>query len=152
MDLFERIETLVLSLTNGQDHASALHELGRCFHTLKGRRRKRWADELASRVHLLEGHLEESGGQINADLLDMLHASTGHLEGVIDALRRGPSPEAASVSSAARRDASDERPNDRATPITPIEKASPASDGPLPLVEQEPADGPVRISAGRSMS
>ena len=56
-DLFGRIQELVLGLGGGDD-AGRLHELGRCFHTLKGAAGSVGLGGLAAAIHALEDELE----------------------------------------------------------------------------------------------
>src|SRR5262249_13347410 len=89
-DLFERIESLVLSLGRGTGHGheATLYELGRCFHTLKGPAGSVGLIELASRVHFLQQGIEGAAGRITPELLDQLRQTLGHLETVLDSLRQ----------------------------------------------------------------
>ena len=54
-ELFERIERIVIRLDSRDDPREAIHELGRCLHTLKGAAGSVGLNELASLVHELEG-------------------------------------------------------------------------------------------------
>src|SRR5207248_5327499 len=58
-DLFERIEKLVVGLNHQDDPRGAVHELGCCFHTLKGAAGSVGLHELATLVHELEERLEQ---------------------------------------------------------------------------------------------
>jgi chemotaxis protein histidine kinase CheA len=135
LDLFERIQSLVVSLGGGDDPQGTLTELSRCFHTLKGAAGSVGLIELASRIHCLEQGLEEASGQLTAELLNQLHEALGHLEAVLDSLRQGGSP------------APVPGPGPGSEPVRPpaamqgIEDDRPAGD--------EPADGPVRVPAGK---
>ena len=155
IDLFERIEALVLSLNRGPGHVPALHELGRCYHTLKGAAGSVGLIELASRVHFLEEELEEAGSVVSPELLDRLHQSLSHLEGVLDALRQGPRPRVETELGArtvAEDDSSRREPRQEGTtsvsgPTATVEPGrSSANDPPS---SNEPADGPVRVSSAR---
>src|SRR5271157_3779181 len=87
MDLFERIEPLVLGLGRDTDPRQSLRELGRCFHTLKGAAGSVGLADLATLVHALEEHLEETSSPASADLIDVLHQTLGYLDGLIGLLR-----------------------------------------------------------------
>jgi chemotaxis protein histidine kinase CheA/ActR/RegA family two-component response regulator len=153
LDLFERIESLVLNLSRGTGHESTLHELGRCFHTLKGAAGSVGLIELASRVHYLEQGLEDAAGEVTPQLLDELRQALGHLEGVLDSLRMGSGPGArpeprveqglASAESLVREELLRHE-TSRSRPGGEEEK--PAADEPL---STEPADGPIRIPSSR---
>jgi chemotaxis protein histidine kinase CheA len=93
LDLFERIESLVLGLGRGTGQQGALHELGRCLHTLKGAAGSVGLTALASEVHHLEQELEDAGGTVTTPLLDELHEMLAHLEVVLDRLRQGSKPQ-----------------------------------------------------------
>ena len=86
-DLFERIEPLVLGLGRDADPRQSLRELGRCFHTLKGAAGSVGLADLATLVHALEEHLEETSSPASADLIDVLYQMLGYLEGLIGLLR-----------------------------------------------------------------
>src|SRR5271157_1115906 len=72
-DLLERIEPLVLGLGRDADPRQSLRELGRCFHTLKGAAGSVGLADLATLVHALEEHLEETSSPASADLIDVLY-------------------------------------------------------------------------------
>ena len=86
-DLFERIEPLVLGLGRDADPRQSLRELGRCFHTLKGAAGSVGLADLATLVHALEEHLEETSSPASADLIDVLHQTLGYLDGLLGLLR-----------------------------------------------------------------
>ena len=86
-DLFERIEPLVLGLGRDADPRQSLRELGRCFHTLKGAAGSVGLADLATLVHALEEHLEETSSPASADLIDVLYQTLGYLDGLIGLLR-----------------------------------------------------------------
>ncbi len=86
-DLFERIEPLVLGLGRDTNPRQSLRELGRCFHTLKGAAGSVGLADLATLVHALEEHLEETSSPASADLIDVLHRTLGYLDGLIGLLR-----------------------------------------------------------------
>src|SRR5262249_44463429 len=81
-DLFDRIETLVLSLARGQVQSETFHELGRCFHTLKGAAGSVGLVQLAALVHAMEEQLEGAAGAASDELIDLLHRLLHYLEGV----------------------------------------------------------------------
>ena len=153
LDLFERIESLVLSLNRGAGQESTLNELGRCFHTLKGAAGSVGLMELASRVHHLEQALEDAAGQITATLLDQLHEALSHLERVLDSLRQGsgsgPRPEECARPRPAAVLGLDQPHSPPQWPriSTAVEEEKPLRDEP-PL-QVEAADGPIRIPASR---
>jgi chemotaxis protein histidine kinase CheA/ActR/RegA family two-component response regulator len=157
-DLFDRIEALVLSFGRGGRQAENLHELGRCFHTLKGAAGSVGLGPLAALIHGMETRLESAAGEVSEGLLDELHRLLHSIEGVFLALRRG-----------------DETTPEPAPPVDPRARAAKAA-GPLapptgdktpprtepaaaPLVsaaQQAPAggegtgtEGPVRVSSER---
>ncbi|MBV8309483.1 MAG: response regulator [Planctomycetaceae bacterium] len=86
-DLFERIEPLVLGLGRDADPRQSLRELGRCFHTLKGAAGSVGMADLATLVHALEEHLEETSSPASAGLIDVLYQMLGYLDGLIGLLR-----------------------------------------------------------------
>jgi chemotaxis protein histidine kinase CheA/CheY-like chemotaxis protein len=92
-DLFTRIQELVLGLGRGDD-GSALHELGRCYHTLKGAAGSVGLTIFASQIHTLEDRLEEAEGTASDSLIRHLEISLEQMEVVLQALRGGTgSPE-----------------------------------------------------------
>ena len=84
-DLFGRIQELVLGLGGG-DEARQLHELARCYHTLKGAAGSVGLVGLASEIHALEDRLERAEGRASADLIQWLERSLERIESVLDAL------------------------------------------------------------------
>jgi chemotaxis protein histidine kinase CheA len=88
-ELVERIEPLVLGLGRGDDDGEALHELGRCLHTLKGAAGSVGIADLATLIHALEERIEASSGQASPDLIDLLHQTLGYLDGLLGWLRQG---------------------------------------------------------------
>ncbi len=153
LDLFERIESLILSLSRGSGHEDALHELGRCFHTLKGAAGSVGLIELASRVHYLEEGLEDAAGHVTPELLTQLHQTLSHLEGVLDSLRQGSGsghrPERCAEHVPAPAVNRDRPESPREGPRTSAprgEEEKPVGDEPLAT---EPADGPIRIPSSR---
>lgn len=92
-DLFDRIGDLVLGLSRPGDHSESLHELCRCFHTLKGAAGSVGLLELSSLVHSLEERLTAcSIGVASDELIDLLHGGLRYLEELIEVLRQGPAP------------------------------------------------------------
>ncbi len=85
-DLFERVETLVLDLGREPENAETHHELGRCFHTLKGAAGSVGLLQVAALIHSVEEEMEASAG---GQLVDTLHEVLHYLDGVFAALRRG---------------------------------------------------------------
>ena len=88
-DLFERIESFVLGLSSPADHRDSIHELKRCFHTLKGAAGSVGLADLATLVHELEERLGQAECVVSPDLEDLLHQVVNYLEGLIACLRRG---------------------------------------------------------------
>ena len=88
-ELFERIEPVVLGLGRAGNDAEALHQLGRCFHTLKGAAGSVGLGDLAQYVHGLEEYLEAAEAPATPDLIDLLLEAVGHLERLLDHLRKG---------------------------------------------------------------
>jgi chemotaxis protein histidine kinase CheA len=91
-ELVERIEPLVLGLGRGTDDVEALHELGRCLHTLKGAAGSVGISDLAALVHALEERIEASRGHASAELIDLLFRTLGYLDGLLGWLRTGGEP------------------------------------------------------------
>ena len=89
-ELFERIERIVVGLGSLDDHREAIHELGRCFHTLKGAAGSVGLNELATLVHELEERLGQACGGVSPGLNDLLHQVVDYLDRLIGWLRRGP--------------------------------------------------------------
>jgi chemotaxis protein histidine kinase CheA/ActR/RegA family two-component response regulator len=156
LDLFERIESLVLSLGRGGGQQTTLHELSRCFHTLKGAAGSVGLFELASRVHHLEEELEDASCTVTPELIDHLHEALAHLEGILEGLRRGPNGDSARghgkcVAPDPTAAPSPDSPLLQAEPIhdstAAAEAKRPSSDEPALPAEQ--ADGPIRIPASR---
>jgi chemotaxis protein histidine kinase CheA/ActR/RegA family two-component response regulator len=84
-DIHGRIQELALGLGGGDD-ARILHELGRCYHTLKGAAGSVGLIGLAGRIHALEDQLEQAGGRVSAGLMNGLEGSLVELEAVLAAL------------------------------------------------------------------
>lgn len=128
-DLFGRIQELVLGLGSGPD-AGRLHELGRCYHTLKGAAGSAGLTLLAAMIHDLEDRLEDAGGSCPDDLVRRMEESLSTIEGTLEALddREGPDDESPTVD-----------------PTAPPASAPPAGEG----HDHPEADGLIRMPAGR---
>jgi chemotaxis protein histidine kinase CheA len=87
-ELFERIENLVVGLNTHSDARGAIHELARCFHTLKGAAGSVGLRELAELIHALEEQIERAAGRVSPGLNDLLHQVVAYLDGLITLLRR----------------------------------------------------------------
>ena len=87
-DLFERVEGLVMNLHRAPDSAEVLHELGRCFHTLKGAAGSVGLVEFAGRVHALEDEIEGATRPVAPELLDLLDVAVTDFEDTLHALRK----------------------------------------------------------------
>jgi chemotaxis protein histidine kinase CheA len=150
-DLFERIETLVLNLKEEGPHAETLHELSRCYHTLKGAAGSVGLLELASSVHLLEDRLEAAGGFASVELIDRLYESIRELEEVVFALRQGgpagslaePAPAQPGLAAEAIRD---EAWGDH---LEEFETAEGAPRPVSPASRTADDEGPIRVSSHR---
>ena len=155
LDLFERVESLVVSLTRGTGHERTLSELGRCFHTLKGAAGSVGLIELASRVHYLGARTpEDAGGLVTPELLDQLRQTLGHLEEVLDSLRQGsgsgPHPERCAdpgPAPAVRFDRPESPRQGHRTTI-PLGKEEERAGG-EPLSAAEPDGGPIRVRSSQ---
>jgi chemotaxis protein histidine kinase CheA/CheY-like chemotaxis protein len=143
-DLFDRIGDLVLGLGRQGDQSEALHELCRCFHTLKGAAGSVGLLELASLVHSLEERLSGcSTGTASDELIDLLHGGLRYLEELLEVLRQGPAagrgPEPALAPE----------------PSWPAAERSPAARDEKPVEESVPvpaaaaAEGPLRVPSAR---
>lgn len=129
-DLLARIQELVLGLGGGED-ARLLHELGRCYHTLKGAAGSVGLIGLATDIHDLEDRLELAGGHAPAELCRRLEGSLAQIESVLGALA-GPGPNRPSAGAESG-------------------QTQPASDGgdrPAAAASEEP-DGLIRVPAER---
>ncbi len=153
-DLFDRIETLVLSLGRGQRQTETLHEVGRCFHTLKGAAGSVGLLQLAALVHAMEEQLEAVNGEATDTLIDLLHRLLHYLEGVFIALRRSgqPSPEPEPDRLPAEPTGSQGPPSDPDVSLTgpravPLRRRTDATGS--SQADAEAAEGPVRVSAER---
>lgn len=121
-DLFERIEQIVFRVNSRDNARDALHELGRCLHTLKGAAGSVGLKELAALVHELEGRLAQANDSVSQDVNDVLHGFVGYLDGLIVLLRRGP---------------------DRQEETAPGSSEAPATS------QTAGSDGPIRVPASR---
>jgi chemotaxis protein histidine kinase CheA/ActR/RegA family two-component response regulator len=174
LDLFERIEPLVLNLGRGStgSHENTLTELRRCFHTLKGAAGSVGLLDLASRIHCLEQQIEDAPRGITPELLDELHQALSYLERVLDVLRKGPTPSPGPcpcptptpipepVARGNRPEPNlEERTGDRgqrtedkgqrtvSSVSLAVAESRPGGDG--PQASPEAADGPVRVAPAR---
>jgi chemotaxis protein histidine kinase CheA/ActR/RegA family two-component response regulator len=137
-DLFERIEALVLGLGRGGPEADALHEMGRCFHTLKGAAGSVGLADLSSLVHALESRLEETPGAAAPELVDQLHDGLRQIDGMLAALRDGQAPKTGPHPEvAARGEAPD--PETSRPSATSAESSTPAAS----------AEGPLRVPSAK---
>jgi chemotaxis protein histidine kinase CheA/ActR/RegA family two-component response regulator len=95
-DLFARIQERVLGLGAGGDDSAGLHELGRCYHTLKGAAGSAGLTGLAAMIHSLEDELEEASGAVPDDLVRRMEESLSMIEGILEVLddRESPDPSA----------------------------------------------------------
>ena len=142
-DLFERIETLVLNLDRQTDPSDALHELGRCFHTLKGAAGSVGLIELAQKIHELEDHLERNAGPIRPALVDPLHDALRYLDGVIRALGTGPGPSVPAPPTTPTPTLAPARAPAEAAPVREVRPIEAESLGPAA------AEGPLRVPSMR---
>lgn len=108
-DLLTRIQDLVLRIGRGDD-SQTLHELGRCYHTLKGASGSVGLTTLATRIHELEDAIETGGGSAEGPLIGRLEESLSWIETTLDALRG----------------------SERTTPSEPIAAIAQDEPGPLP--------------------
>ena len=165
-DLFERIEPLVLGLGRDADPRQSLRELGRCFHTLKGAAGSVGLADLATLVHALEEHLEETSSPASADLIDVLHQTLGYLDGLIGLLRTrssgtGGSDRSSTVSIIPGKRHQHHRPRTSISRIPPSVRHRPSGRTRSSLSCQESSsegategsaaagDGPIRVPASR---
>lgn len=147
-DLFERIEALVLGLDQQADPSEALHELGRCYHTLKGAAGSVGLLELASLVHSLEERLDGPPATVTTEMTDLFMAGLRYLEGILQALGGGPAP----VSAPARMAEPAPRPGPPSprgdAPASPAEKPAPAEEPATPQ-QGVATEGPLRVPSAR---
>ncbi|RUL82001.1 hybrid sensor histidine kinase/response regulator [Tautonia sociabilis] len=85
-DLLGRIQELVLGLDGGGGDVARLHELGRCYHTLKGAAGSAGLTALAARIHALEDALEAADGPPAEPLVRRMEQMLSTIEGVLGAL------------------------------------------------------------------
>jgi chemosensory pili system protein ChpA (sensor histidine kinase/response regulator) len=165
-DLFERIEPLVLGLGRATDPQESVRELGRCFHTLKGAAGSVGLADLATLVHALEEHLEQTSSPASGDLIDVLHRTLGYLDGLIGLLRTRSARTGGNARSVAGFGQGVKDPSapasssieDQGSTVAPEPGVGPDR---LPPVHQESssetttegsastADGPIRVPASR---
>jgi chemotaxis protein histidine kinase CheA len=140
-DLFERIEPLVLGLSQPADPSAGFDELARCFHTLKGAAGSVGLTELAAHVHALEEHLESARGSVGEGLVELLLQTLGYLEGLLRLLRTrrsGPSEPPAA------------RPHEAPAVVETVAAAgAPSMPQSANPVEDSTAEGPIRVPASR---
>lgn len=137
-DLLARIQELVLGLGQPGDSAR-LHELGRCYHTLKGASGSVGLSSLAGFIHDLEDAIEQGGGSADAILIGKLEESLSIIEGTLDALR-GSGPidgQDATLET--------ERTGDSGPPSLSDQGGQPTAQGSDP----SEADGLIRVPATR---
>ena len=139
-DLFDRLETLVLSLGRGVRHSEILNELGRCFHTLKGAAGSVGLGSVAAVIHATEEELEKAEGEATDSLVEYLHKLLHYLEEVFIALRRGDSANPAPEEFVQRK--SDPPPAIRAPSRSPA---------PLSTERRKPSNQPPEASFGVSI-
>ncbi len=146
IDLFERIESIVTGLGSLDNHRDAIHELCRCFHTLKGAAGSVGLNELSTLVHELEERLGQTS-DISPELNDLLHQVVDYLDRLIDWLRRGPTTfneTAALPTSGASASLSP-----AALPSLSAADPSQVLTEPIATAHLAPADGPIRVPAAR---
>ncbi|MFO0909561.1 MAG: response regulator [Isosphaeraceae bacterium] len=139
-DLFERIQSQVLTLSAGQPQPEPLHELGRCLHTLKGAAGSVDLSGLAMLIHAMEEQLEVAAGVPSTGLIDLLHQLLGYIESIFDLLR--------GVCSLERTPEERWQPTQPAAPPSRTPAPKPASEPPPPRptpprVAVAPAPAPV---------
>lgn len=88
LDLSERIQNLIVDLTQEGDRAEALRELCRCLHTLKGAAGSVGLTELARGLHRLEDDLEAADDLDSCVLVERVDQVFRELEQTIAALRQ----------------------------------------------------------------
>ncbi|WP_152049628.1 hybrid sensor histidine kinase/response regulator [Tautonia marina] len=133
-DLLARIQDLVLRIGHGDD-SQTLHELGRCYHTMKGASGSVGLTTLATRIHELEDAIEGGGGSAEGPLIGRLEESLSWIETTLDALRG----------------------SERTTPSEPTGAITPDEPGPLhtspePIASDESltdGDGLIRMPVAR---
>jgi len=146
-DLFERIEKIVVGLGSQDDQREAIHELSRCFHTLKGAASSVGLNELAMLVHELEERLGHAADGVSAGLSDRLHQVVDYLDGLIGLLRRGPAAFQRTTPPSASRPGATLPPA-----VLPADfSEGPARAGTEPIASSQipTAEGPIRVPAAR---
>jgi chemotaxis protein histidine kinase CheA/CheY-like chemotaxis protein len=164
IDLFERIEMIVIALGTRQSDQENIRELCRDFHTLKGAAGSVGLSEVANLVHELEERLRQSGGYVSAGLNDLLHQVVNYLEGMIGWLRRrggttsqqGTAPQGGVMQTpipVKERTAAQPvvPPVAREAPIAPrsLDLVAPVSCPASVHSSDSPAEGPIRVPAAR---
>lgn len=96
-DLFDRIESLVLSLNRSEQAPETLKEIGRCFHTLKGAAGSVGLLQVSALIHAIEEKMEATTVEAADTLVDALHRVLHYLDGVFSVLRRGESATSSSA-------------------------------------------------------
>ncbi len=147
IDLFERIERIVVGLGSLRDHRDAIHELSRCFHTLKGAAASVGLTELAALVHGLEERLGQARGGVSQGLNDLLHQVVNYLDELIGSLRRAP---------AAAHETTAPPTSGPAAILSPAAIPPESGAGPEPAIAEHipashipAAEGPIRVPAAR---
>jgi chemotaxis protein histidine kinase CheA len=146
IDLFERIERIVIGLGSLDEQQQPLHELGRCFHTLKGAAGSVGLDELAGLVHEVEEQLEHLT-VVSPELEDLLYQVVNYLEKTIDWLRRPPVPIHSTMAVPAS--ASGEVVATAAVPSDSSTGFQAAVADPVPSLHAGSKEGPIRVPAAR---
>jgi chemotaxis protein histidine kinase CheA/CheY-like chemotaxis protein len=146
IDLFERIESIVVGLGSSADQKGAIHELARCFHTLKGAAGSVGLIKLSTLVHELEERLGQSNGSVSPELNHLLHQVVDYLDELIGMLRIGSSApsetKARSTSGPAAILPPAAPPPDSSGPAQAITLPSPSSQSP-------PSEGTIRVPGTR---
>jgi len=147
IELFERIEGIVVGLASLDDHCDPIQELSRCFHTLKGAAGSVGLRELATVVHELEERLGQACGTVSPGLNDLLHQVVDYLDELIGSLRRRRPSVHATVPAPTIGGVGVVSP----APVRPDSVASPAPPiaDPLPDSQSTSAEGPIRVPAAR---
>jgi chemotaxis protein histidine kinase CheA len=147
VDLFERIEIIVTGLGRCDNQCGAIHELGRCFHTLKGAAGSVGLIELATFVHELEEQLGQSSGHVSQRLNNLLHQAVSYLDRIISWLSRRP----AVFHQTTAMPASEPGVVFPPAALAPDSSVGsrPAVTEPIPVADTPPEDGPIRVPAAR---
>ncbi|MFO0956212.1 MAG: response regulator [Isosphaeraceae bacterium] len=119
-ELFERIQSIVLELGQGDD-AERLGELKRCLHTLKGASLSVGLSSLGNLAHRTEDRLDEAGSSLDDAAIAALESALSQIEGTLGVLAGRPSGGRPS------------REVERPEPTAPPESAGPV--GPRPSLE-----------------